>query len=74
MRYSSDWVNDSIWSQYERAKPMYTDREDDRRHDPTKPSGSTSKTWDPRADSKFWHEKSTDELVKYVFDAMATKA
>ena len=37
------------------------DPEDDRRPEPTMPSGSTSKTWDLRADSKFWHRKSTDE-------------
>ena len=47
-------------SQYKRAKPTHTDPEDDRYVDPTLPSGSTSKTCNPRADSQFWQKKSTD--------------
>ena len=50
MRYSSGWANDPTWSQRKRAKPTYTDPEDDRRADPTMPSGST--TQQILADSK----------------------
>ena len=58
MRYGEGWANDPTWSQYKRAKPTYTDPEDDTRADATMPIGTTSKTWDPRADSQFWHRQS----------------
>ena len=42
------------------GQATYTDPEDDSRSDLTMPIGSTSKTWNPQADSKFWHRQSKD--------------
>ena len=42
---TTGWANYPSWSQSKRAKPTYTDPEDDRRVDRAMPSGSTSKTW-----------------------------
>ena len=61
MRYNSGWANDPTWSQSKRVTPTHIDPEDDQRTDPTLPSGSTSKTWDPCAHDNFWTEKSSSE-------------
>ena len=54
MRYGDSWAHDPTWSQHKRAKPTHTDPEDDTKVDPMMPVGSTSKTWNPRADDPFW--------------------
>ena len=54
MRYGEGWACDSTQSHYKRAKPTYTDPEDDRMTDSSLPIGSTSKTYDPKKDGKFW--------------------
>ena len=61
MRCSSGWANDPAWSQSKRARSTHIDPEDDQQTDPALPSGSTWKTWDPYADSSFWHKKSSGE-------------
>ena len=53
MRYGEGWACDSTQSHSKRAKPTYTDPEDDRMTDSSLPIGSTSKTYDPEKDS-FW--------------------
>ena len=52
------WANDPTCSQQKRAKPTYTDPQDDMRLDSTLPIGTTSKTWNLRADDQFWHRQS----------------
>ena len=54
MRYGEGWACDSTQSHYKRAKPTYTDPEDDRMTDSSLPIGSTSKTYDPKKDGNFW--------------------
>ena len=54
MRYGDGWAYDSTQSHCKRAKPTYTDPEDDRMTDSSLPMGSTSKTYDPRKDGNFW--------------------
>ena len=46
MRYGEGWACDSTQSHCKRAKPTYTDPEDDRMTDSSLPIGSTSKTYD----------------------------
>ena len=48
MRYDDGWAYDSTQSHCKRAKPTYTDPEDDRTTDSSLPIRSTSKTYDPR--------------------------
>ena len=43
------------------VKPTQTDPEDDIKVDPMMPIGSTSKTWNPRADDQFWQRQSGSE-------------
>ena len=47
MHYGEGWACDSTQSHSKRAKPTYTDPEDDRMTDSSLPIGSTSKTYDP---------------------------
>ena len=54
MRYGDGWAYDSTQSHCKRAKPTYTDPEDDRMTDSSLPIGSTSKTYDPKKDGNFW--------------------
>ena len=54
MRYGDGWAYDSTQSHCKRAKPTYTDPEDDRMTDSSLPMGSTSKTYDPKKDGNFW--------------------
>ena len=54
MRYGEGWACDSSQSHYKRAKPTYTDPEDDRMTDSSLPIGSTSKTYGPKKDGNFW--------------------
>ena len=56
MRYGEGWAHDPTYSQYKRAKPTYTDPEDDMKVDPSMPVGSTSKTYNPKADGQFWSQ------------------
>ena len=58
MRCGEGWASDPQWSQYKRAKPTYTDPEDNTRADAAMPIGTTSKTWSPRADG---HQQSRDD-------------
>ena len=57
MQYGDGWAYDSTQSHYKRAKPTYTDPEDDKMIDSSLPIGSTSKTYDPRKDGSFWQRK-----------------
>ena len=43
MRYGGGWANDPTWPQHKRAKPTYTDQEDDTRTDAMMPIATTSK-------------------------------
>ena len=52
-------------SHYKRAKPTYTDPEDDRTTDSSLPLGSTSKTYDPRKDGSFWQRKDSGQAWSY---------
>ena len=54
-------ANDPTWSQYKRAKPTHTDPEDDMKVDSAIPVGTTSKTWNPKADDQFWHRQSKSD-------------
>ena len=56
MRYGEGWAHDPTYSQYKRAKPTQTDPEDDTSVDPSLPVGSTSKTYNPRMDGRFWKQ------------------
>ena len=56
MRYGEGWAHDPTYSQHNRAKPTYTDPEDDMKVDPSMPVGSTSKTYNPRTDGQFWKQ------------------
>ena len=57
MRYGDGWAYDSTQSHYKRAKPTWTDPEDDRKADLSLPIGSTSKTYDPQKDHTLWQRK-----------------
>ena len=46
---------------YYRAKPTWTDPEDDRKADSSLPIGSTSKTYDPQKDHTFWQRKDSSQ-------------
>ena len=48
MHYGEGWACDSTQSHSKRAKPTYTDPEDDRMTDSSLPIGSTSKTYESR--------------------------
>ena len=52
------WAHDPTWSQQKQAKPTHTDPEDDMKVDALMPIGSTSKTWNPKADGQFWPRQS----------------
>ena len=54
MCYGEGWACDPTQSHSKRAKPTYTDTEDDRMTDSSLPIGSTSKTYDPEKDGSFW--------------------
>ena len=65
MRYGDGWAYDSTQSHCKRAKPTYTDPEDDRMTDSSLPLGSTSltsKTYDPRKDGNFWQRKDVAKI------------
>ena len=57
MQDGDGWAYDSTQSHYKRAKPTYTDPEDDKMTDSALPIGLTSKTYDPRKDGSFWQRK-----------------
>ena len=57
-RYGEGWARDPTYSQQKRAKPTYADPEDDMKVDPSMPMGSTSKTYNPRADGQLWPSQS----------------
>ena len=61
MRYGDCWAHDPTWSQHKRAKPTHKDPEDDVKVDPMMPIASTSKTWNPRADDRFWQQQPGSE-------------
>ena len=61
MRYGDGWAYDSTQSHTKRAKPTYTDPEDDRMTDSSLPMGSTSKTYDPKKDGNFWQRKDSGQ-------------
>ena len=61
MRYGDGWAYDSTQSHYKRAKPTWTDPEDDRKADSSLPIGSTSKTYDPQKDHTFWQRKDSSQ-------------
>ena len=63
-KYGEGWAYDSSQSRYERAKPTWTDPEDDRRADPTLPIGSTSKTYDPQNDYTMWQRRDSNQYWK----------
>ena len=56
MHYGEGWACDSTQSHSKRAKPTYTDPEDDRMTDSSLPIGSKSKTYDPEKDGNFWRQ------------------
>ena len=61
MRYGDGWAYDFTQSHYKRGKPTYTDPEDDRTTDSSLPIGSTSKTYDPRKDGRFWQRNDSGQ-------------
>ena len=61
MRYGEGWACDSTQSHYKRAKPTYTDPEDDRMTDASLPIGSTPKTYDPKRDGNFWQRSDSGQ-------------
>ena len=63
-KYGEGWAYDSSQSRYKRAKPTWTDPEDDRRADPTLPIGSTSKTYDPQNDYTMWQRRDSNQYWK----------
>ena len=56
---------DSTQSHSMRAKPTYTDPEDDRMTDSSLPVGSTSKTCDPEKDGNFWQRSDRGQSWSY---------
>ena len=58
LRHGEGWAHDPTYSQQKRAKPTYTDPEDDMKVDPSMSMGSTSKTYSPRTDGQFWPSQS----------------
>ena len=67
MRYGEGWACDSTQSHSKRAKPTYTDPEDDRMTDSSLPFGSTSRAYDPEKDGSFWQRFDRPELVVFLF-------
>ena len=60
MRYGEGWAHDPTYSHYKRAKPNYTDPEEDMKVDPSMPVGSTSKTYNPRTHEKYYSSVAGD--------------
>ena len=52
MKHGEGWAHDPTFCHYKQAKPTQTDPEDDKNADPSLPVGSTSKTYNPRADMR----------------------
>ena len=65
LRYGEGWACDSTQSHSKRAKPTYTDPEDDRMTDSSLPIGSTSKTYDPEKDGNFWQRNDRGQNWSY---------
>ena len=65
MHYGEGWACDSTQSHSKRAKPTYTDPEDDRMTDSSLPIGSTSKTCDPEKDGNLWRQRDRGQSWSY---------
>ena len=65
MHYGEGWACDSTQSHSKRAKPTYTDPEDDRMTDSSLPIGSTSKTYDTEKDGNLWRQRDRGQSWSY---------
>ena len=69
MQYGDGWAYDSTQSHYKRAKPTYTDPEDDKMTDSSLPIGLTSKTYGPKKDGSFWQRRDGSQDWSYSLSA-----